>query len=82
MFEQSARWNEYYRELEPAKRRAMLDELCAYGLNQILQGSADEDADLGPLPGPSVALLAALAAAWALIGLYALALAARRKKAR
>ena len=29
MFEQSARWNEYYRELKPAKRRAMLDELCA-----------------------------------------------------
>ena len=29
MFEQSARWNEYYRELEPARRRVMLDELCA-----------------------------------------------------
>ena len=28
MYEQSARWNEYYRELEPKKRRALLDELC------------------------------------------------------
>ena len=29
MFEQSAKLNEYYRELEPAKRRAMLETLCA-----------------------------------------------------
>ena len=27
MYEQSARWNEYYRELEPERRRAMFDEL-------------------------------------------------------
>ena len=29
MFEQSEKWNAYYRELEPGKRRAMLNELCA-----------------------------------------------------
>ncbi len=29
MFEQSAGWNEYYRELEPKMRRAMFDRLCA-----------------------------------------------------
>ena len=29
MYEQSARWNEYYRELEPGRRREMLDGLCA-----------------------------------------------------
>ena len=29
MFEQSARWNEYYRELDPGKRRAILETLCA-----------------------------------------------------
>ena len=28
MYEQSARWNAYYRELDPKRRRAMLDELC------------------------------------------------------
>ena len=28
MYEQSARWNEYYRELEPEKRKALFDELC------------------------------------------------------
>ena len=29
MYEQTARWNEYYRELEPARRRTMLSALCA-----------------------------------------------------
>ena len=29
MFEQSAKWDEYYRELVPARRRAMLETLCA-----------------------------------------------------
>ena len=29
MFEQSTGWNEYYRELEPRRRRAMLEALCA-----------------------------------------------------
>ena len=29
MFEQAAPWNEYYRELEPQKRRALLDRMCA-----------------------------------------------------
>ena len=28
MYEQSARWNEYYRELEPRRRRELLDRLC------------------------------------------------------
>lgn len=28
MYEQSARWNEYYRELNPSYRRQMLDKLC------------------------------------------------------
>ena len=28
MYEQSARWNEYYRELEPKRRRELLDRLC------------------------------------------------------
>ena len=28
MYEQSARWNEYYRELEPRRRRELLDQLC------------------------------------------------------
>lgn len=28
MYEQSARWNEYYRELEPKRRRELLDQLC------------------------------------------------------
>ena len=31
MYEQAAGWREYYLELEPAKRRLMLDELCASG---------------------------------------------------
>lgn len=29
MYEQSARWNEFYRELEPDRRMAMLERLCA-----------------------------------------------------
>ena len=29
MYEQSARWNEYYRELEPKRRREQLEQLCA-----------------------------------------------------
>ena len=28
MYEQSARWNEYYREMEPRRRREQLDLLC------------------------------------------------------
>ena len=28
MFEQTAAWNEYYREMDPARRRPMLDTLC------------------------------------------------------
>ena len=31
MFEPSAEWNEYYRELEPRRRRALLEALCASG---------------------------------------------------
>lgn len=29
MFEQTAEWREYYRELEPARRREMLERLCS-----------------------------------------------------
>lgn len=28
MYEQSARWNEYYRELEPIRRRELFEQLC------------------------------------------------------
>ena len=47
-----------------------------YRLDQISTSSADDDQtntqDMGPLPATAVALLGALAAAWVLIGLYAL----------
>ena len=29
MFEQTAGWSEYYRELEPKRRRVLLERLCA-----------------------------------------------------
>ena len=54
-----------------------------YRLDQIngeTGGAPDVDADLGPLPGTAVALLAALAAAWALIGVYWLTKARKQKK--
>ncbi len=60
------------------------DMISLYRLNmnggQEVSGSAR--ADLGPLPKTAVILLAALAAAWVLIGLYVLKQAAARKKHR
>ena len=50
-----------------------------YRLDQI-EGTTGK-ADLGPLPGTSVILLSSLAIAWALIGIYALTEAVKKKKA-
>ena len=65
---------------------AFLDKLfddtrALYRLDQIAGGvSADGPANLGPLPAESVALLAALAVIWALLGVYALRTRMKAKK--
>ena len=57
------------------------DVTSLYRLDQLGQGSTSaEKADLGPLPTTSVILLSSLAAAWALILLYLLAVRLRAKK--
>ena len=48
------------------------DITSLYRLDSVSAASAGEQADLGPLPSTSVALLTALVVAWVLIGLYAL----------
>ena len=50
-------------------------------LDQLATGGAATPgkADLGPLPPTAVALLAALAVAWALIALYAVITAVKKK---
>ena len=60
------------------------DMISLYRLNLNGAGGAAgaARADLGPLPGTAVALLAALGVTWALIGLYALARAVKAKKQR
>ena len=52
-----------------------------YRLDQLSTGSTASagKADLGPLPPTAVALLAALGVAWALIGLYAVMSAVKKK---
>lgn len=57
------------------------DITSLYRLDQIgsAQNSADERADLGPLPATSVALLSLLGCAWVLIALYALAEVVKKK---
>ena len=64
---------------------AYLDELFGkvqslYRLDQSGAAAAAERAELGPLPGASVALLAALGAAWLLILLYVFLEKYRQKK--
>ena len=48
------------------------DTTSLYRLDQIAGSAAADPADLGPLPGGAVALLAALAAIWLLLGIAAL----------
>ena len=49
-------------------------------LDQIETGSSSGKKELGPLPGTAVTLLVCLAAAWVLIGIWALTLLLRKKK--
>ena len=59
---------------------ALFDEMISlYRLDQI--STADGKADLGPLPGTSVALLLGLAVVWVGIGVYVAAEAVKKKKA-
>jgi len=60
------------------------DMISLYRLNLSGEGGAAGAAktDLGPLPGTAVALIAALAAVWVLIGLYVLSSAVKAKKHR
>ena len=60
------------------------DMISLYRLNLSGEGGASGAAktDLGPLPGTAVALIAALAAVWLLIGLYVLSSAIKAKKHR
>ena len=60
------------------------DMISLYRLNLSGEGGAAgaARAELGPLPGTAVALLAALVVAWALIGAYVLAQAVKAKKHR
>ena len=51
-----------------------------FRLDQIETGSGSGKADLGPMPGASVALLAVLASAWVIIGTYALIRQIKEKK--
>ncbi len=54
-----------------------------YRLDQISASQTGEEVkDMGPLPGTAVTLLAALAAAWVLIGLYVLRQTLRARKAK
>ena len=57
------------------------DVTSLYRLDQLSTGSTASagKADLGPLPPTAVALLAALGVAWALIGLYAVMSAVKKK---
>ena len=57
------------------------DVISLYRLDQLSTGGAATagKADLGPLPPTAVALLAALAVAWALIALYAVITAVKKK---
>lgn len=57
------------------------DTASLYRLDQLNRQGASAKTDLGPLPKTAVALLSALAAAWVLIGLYAV-LGRRREKRR
>ncbi len=63
---------------------ALYDQTASqYHLDQIESAAhAEENGDqgMGPLPGTAVTLLAALAAAWALIGAFALARALKARK--
>ena len=51
-----------------------------FRLDQIETGSGSGKADLGPMPGASVALLAVLASAWVIIGTSALIRQMKEKK--
>lgn len=57
------------------------DTASLYRLDQLNRQGISAKNDLGPLPKTAVALLSALAAAWVLIGLYAV-LGRRREKRR
>ena len=56
------------------------DVSALYRLNQISVAETEGKKDLGPLPGTARWLLGCLAAAWVLIGLYALSRLLRKKK--
>ena len=64
---------------ESYMQKLFADTTALYRLDQI-SGSAGSRADLGPLPHAAVVLLATLAVAWVLIGLYALIDALKKKK--
>ena len=66
---------------ESYMQKLFADTTALYRLDQI-SGSAGGRAELGPLPHAAVVLLTTLAAAWVLIGLYALFDAIRRKKSK
>jgi len=54
------------------------DVTSLYRLNQIVSSSSK--AELGPLPGTAVFLLACLGMAWLLIGIYVAAEGIKKKK--
>ena len=58
------------------------DMTSLFRLNQIGAGATNEHGDLGPLPGTAKALIISLIAAWALIGVYALGRALKKRRAQ
>ena len=66
---------------ESYMQKLFADTTALYRLDQI-SGSAGGRAELGPLPHAAVVLLTTLAAAWVLIGLYALFDVIRKKQSK
>ena len=68
-------------EVNDAYIQNLYDEMVSlYHLDLDGTGAEAADEDLGPLPGTAVALLASLAAAWVLIGIYVLIQWIKKKK--
>ena len=66
---------------ESYMQKLFADTTSLYRLDQI-SGNAGSRAELGPLPRAAVALLATLAAAWVLIGIYVLADTLKKKNTK
>lgn len=67
-------------EINEEYMQALFAEMTSlYRLDQ-LQAMADEQIELGPLPAPSVVLLAVLAISWVLIGAYTACQSRKKKK--